>query len=66
LCHFVDTVGAIDTPCYDGRALAPGVVIPGPAIVNPGDTTYLVEPGWRLEAAANGAVWFIHDAEAAR
>jgi N-methylhydantoinase A len=66
LCHFVDAASAIDTPCYDGRALTPGVVIPGPAIVNPGDTTYLVEPGWRLEAAANGAVWFIQDAETAR
>ena len=40
-------------------ALSKGVEISGPAIVNPGETTYLVEPGWRYVAAAQGAVWFI-------
>ncbi len=60
-CYFAGHDGAIETPCFDGRALTPGVVIEGPAIINPGDTTYLVEPGWRMEAAANGAVWLLHD-----
>lgn len=60
-CHFPGIDGAVGTPCFDGRALVPGVVIAGPAIVNPGATTYLVEPGWRMEAAANGAVWFMRD-----
>ncbi len=62
-CHFVGREGAIDTPVYDERALQPGVVITGPAIVNPGSTTYLVEPGWRFEAAAQGAVWFYKDSD---
>ncbi len=44
-CHFVGREGAIDTPVYDNKALQPGIVITGPAIVNPGSTTYLVEPG---------------------
>jgi len=60
-CHFVGQAQPLDTPVYDGRALEPGVVIEGPAIVNPGQTTYLVEPGWRFEAAAQGAVWIIQN-----
>ncbi|MEO0436505.1 MAG: hydantoinase/oxoprolinase family protein [Pseudomonadota bacterium] len=51
----------IDAPVYDERALTPGVVICGPAIVNPGSTTYLVEPGWRYESAAQGAVWMYRE-----
>ncbi|MFC5430889.1 hydantoinase/oxoprolinase family protein [Paraburkholderia denitrificans] len=61
-CHFPGHDGAMETPVYDGAALEPGVVIEGPAIVNPGATTYLVEPGWRFESAAQGAVWFIKNA----
>ncbi len=57
-CHFVGYEKAISTPVYDQSALTPGVVIDGPAIVNPGQTTYLVEPGWQFEAAKQGAVWF--------
>lgn len=58
-CHFVGRDGVIDVPVYDQAALQPGVCIEGPAIINPGPTTYLVEPGWRMEAAEEGAVWFI-------
>ncbi|QQD17939.1 hydantoinase/oxoprolinase family protein [Spongiibacter nanhainus] len=50
--------GAMETPVYGAAALEPGVCIEGPAIVNPGSTTYLVEPGWTFKAAAQGAVWF--------
>jgi N-methylhydantoinase A len=31
----------------------------GPAIVTTENTTYLVEPGWRLEPTPQGAVWFL-------
>lgn len=57
-CYFVGQDSPLATPVYDGAALTPGVVIEGPAIINPGQTTYLVEPGWRAEAAEQGAVWF--------
>ena len=58
-CHFVGKDEPVTTPIYDARALEPGVVIVGPAVVNPGATTYLVEPGWRFESAAQGAVWLL-------
>ena len=62
-CHFVGIDDAMETPVYDVLALQPGVVIDGPAVVNPGATTYLVEPGWRFESAAQGAVWFLRKDE---
>ena len=58
-CHFVGLDEAINTPIYDASALQSGVSIDGPAVINPGSTTYLVEPGWRFESAAQGAVWLL-------
>jgi N-methylhydantoinase A len=60
-CYFAAAKGALKTPIYDANALQVGVQISGPAIVNPGETTYLVEPGWTFVAAAQGAVWFLRD-----
>ncbi|MBL6750628.1 MAG: hydantoinase/oxoprolinase family protein [Nevskia sp.] len=57
-CHFVGHAAPLDTPVYDQAALAPGTQIDGPAIVVTRATTYLVEPGWRLRAAAQNAAWF--------
>lgn len=59
-CHFVDDaeLRSVETPVYDERALAAGTRIGGPAIVITPATTYLVEPGWRYDAARHGAVWF--------
>lgn len=57
-CHFVDVDEPQDTPIYDESALVEGSVIEGPAIVTTRATTYLIEPGWRYQAAAQGAVWF--------
>ena len=59
MCHFVGIDGELETPVYDGQALQSGVVIDGPAIMNPGAATYLVEPDWRFESAAQGAAWLI-------
>ena len=56
-CWFTSADEPLDAPVYDGGALMAGVVLDGPAIVNPGATTYLVEPGWRYEAVAQGAAW---------
>ena len=57
-CYFVDFDEPVVTPVYDETALAENSVIDGPAIVTTRATTYLVEPGWRYRAAAQGAVWF--------
>lgn len=59
--HFVKIDGAVDTPVYDAEALHHQHVIHGPAIVTTENTTYLVEPGWRLEPTSQGAVWFLKD-----
>ena len=59
--HFIGIDQPIDTPVFDDSALAPDRVIAGPAIVTTENTTFLVEPGWRLEPTAQGAVWFLQD-----
>ncbi len=57
-CHFVGHEAGLNTPIYGAEVLIPGTVVEGPAVCNPGQTTYLVEPGWRMEVANQGAVWF--------
>ena len=57
-CHFAGHDKPLETKLYDERALAEGTRIQGPALVTTRATTYLVEPGWRYYAAAQGAVWF--------
>ncbi|MFZ2177737.1 MAG: hydantoinase/oxoprolinase family protein [Rhodococcus sp. (in: high G+C Gram-positive bacteria)] len=59
--HFTDVDKPVETPVYDERALSHTSVIPGPAIVTTESTTYLVEPGWRLEPTVQGAVWLLKD-----
>lgn len=56
-CHFARETDTIATPVYGEDALTEGVSIDGPAIINTGSTTYLVEPGWRFQAAAQGGAW---------
>ena len=60
-CHFVGQDNVVKTPIYDERALEHGVRLSGPAIVTTPQTTYLIEIGWHMEAAAQGAVWFTRD-----
>jgi len=52
-------IGYVDTDVYDESALEPGLVVRGPAIVTTPATSYLVEPGWRIETGAHGAIWFL-------
>jgi N-methylhydantoinase A len=59
--HFIGTNSEISTPVYDASALTHEHRILGPAIVTTENTTYLVEPGWRLEPTTQGAVWFLRD-----
>jgi N-methylhydantoinase A len=51
----------VETAVYDESALQPGMLVPGPAVVTTPTTTYLVEPGWRIETGAHGAIWFLAD-----
>jgi N-methylhydantoinase A len=60
-CHFVGEDGPLRTTIFDHDALKDGAVITGPAIVMARATTYLVEPGWSLRGAAQGAAWFIRE-----
>ena len=59
--HFTGIDGPVDTRVYDADALKHEYVIHGPAIVTTENTTYLVEPGWRLEPTVQGAVWLLSD-----
>jgi N-methylhydantoinase A len=59
--HFVAYDTEVSTPVYDTIALTHQHTILGPAIVTTENTTYLVEPGWRLEPTPQGAVWFLRD-----
>lgn len=59
--HFTSSEDPVDTPIFDTRSLAQEYVIHGPALVTTESTTYLVEPGWRLEPTPQGAVWLLRD-----
>ena len=40
---------AHDAPIYNRAAMAPGAVVPGPAIIAEANATTVVEPGWQAE-----------------
>ena len=48
--------GFISADVYERSALAPGMRFAGPAIVEQGDTTTLIEPGWEAAVALNGTL----------
>jgi N-methylhydantoinase A len=58
-CWFVGHDQALDTSTYDHAALEAGTVVHGPAVIVSATTTYLVEPGWRVEIGEHGAAWFL-------
>lgn len=58
-CWFVGHEGSFETPVWSRDAIAPGVQIPGPAIIASEVTTFLVNPGWNFVAAKQGASWFL-------
>jgi len=57
-CHFVGHKEALETQTYDHSSLETGAVVQGPAIIISATTTYLVEPGWRVEIGKHGSAWF--------
>jgi N-methylhydantoinase A len=58
-CRFVGVDGPVDTPVWSREQITPGMEITRPGIVVSESTTYLNEPGWRLVAAEQGAMWFL-------
>jgi N-methylhydantoinase A/oxoprolinase/acetone carboxylase beta subunit len=48
--------GFVEAEIYNRSSLEPGARVAGPAIVEQGDTTTLIEPGWRAEVAPNGSL----------
>ncbi|HYF26314.1 MAG TPA: hydantoinase/oxoprolinase family protein, partial [Baekduia sp.] len=59
MCSFPGVAGELQTAVFDRGALEAGVTVDGPAVVEAGITTYLVEPGWRFVAAGKGAAWLV-------
>ncbi len=53
--YFEDSGGFVDVPVYDRDLLAPGNVIPGPAVIEERITTIVVHPGWnsRIDSYEN-------------
>jgi N-methylhydantoinase A len=45
----------VETPVYDGRVLAAGASIDGPALIEEAFTVVAVAPGWRSELDAHGS-----------
>ena len=64
MCWFPGFADPLETEIYDDTALQPGNQIAGPAVVTIESTTYLVEPGWRIETGAHGAIWFLKNEKA--
>ncbi|CCH78284.1 5-oxoprolinase (ATP-hydrolyzing) [Nostocoides japonicum T1-X7] len=60
-CRFPGVEGPVEVSVYDEAALQPSAVLHGPAVVTVPTTTYLVQPGWRLEVGGHGAIWFLRD-----
>lgn len=44
--------GQVDAPVYDREALAPGMVMTGPAVVEQMDSTTVAPPGWTMRVDA--------------
>jgi N-methylhydantoinase A/oxoprolinase/acetone carboxylase beta subunit len=51
--YFGESGGFVETGVYERKALAPGAVVPGPAIVEEVDCTIVVPPGMRAEIDAD-------------
>lgn len=47
--------GALATTIFDRAALEPGAIVTGPALVEAGETTAAVPPGWTLAVDGRGA-----------
>lgn len=48
LVHFPEAEGMVETPVYDRYALAAGTQLPGPAVFEEDESTFVVGPGARI------------------
>jgi len=60
-CHFPELEQPLMTPVFDVEAVADGMVVPGPALIETPRTTYLVEPGWTLTMGNMGSAMMVKD-----
>jgi N-methylhydantoinase A len=60
-CHFPEAAEPMMTAVYDGEAVAEGMRVAGPALIETPRTTYLVEPDWTLTMGSSGAAWLVKD-----
>ncbi|MBI2800354.1 MAG: hydantoinase/oxoprolinase family protein [Gammaproteobacteria bacterium] len=58
-CWFPELQEPRMTRVYDLDAVADGMEIQGPALIETPRTTYLVEPGWHLTMGLSGSAWLV-------
>jgi N-methylhydantoinase A len=61
-CYFPQLEAPRATPVFDHTAVAEGMQVPGPALIETPRTTYLVEPGWTLTMGTLGSALMVKDA----
>jgi N-methylhydantoinase A len=54
--YFAEHGGYQDTPVHDRSRLKPGMVIPGPAVIEERITTVIVHPGWSMTVDGYGNI----------
>jgi N-methylhydantoinase A len=61
-CYFPQLEEPVPTPVYDHSAVAEGMHLSGPALIETPRTTYLVEPGWNLTMGRMGSALMVRAA----
>jgi N-methylhydantoinase A len=61
-CHFPHLAAPLATPVFDHTAVAEGMQVTGPALIETPRTTYLVEPGWTLTMGRLGSALMVKHA----
>jgi N-methylhydantoinase A len=54
--RFPDAAEPIRTPVYDRYALATGTTLPGPAVFEENESTFIVGPDARIEVLPDGSI----------
>ena len=54
-CHYPTVEDPVLTRVYDYNEVKEGMAVPGPALIETPNTTYLVEPEWTLTMGKQGS-----------